>query len=242
MEPSTPIFFTLYLDYCKKVIIHLIPHNCVWLFIVPIPGHIAVLGWFTIHRGHTSHIAKENNLGYEVAMFYILLDCNHSGHVEVIPYILQNGYHFGESQIMFYSLCHWNYLRLMKVMLYILHNRSHKTLLGNNLHVTELKSFRTCRPNTIHSILTTIITFTLQLTLCLENIISKMVPLVYMVWADTCPVACALLWACYRPHMVPMPPNLWTQKPVLHPPPAGASSWEAAVLSYGTRASQTKSL
>jgi len=81
----------IYLDYCKKVIIHLIPHNCVWVFIVPIPGHIAELGWFTIHRGHTSHIAKENNLGHEVAMFYILLDCNHSGHVEVIPYILQNG-------------------------------------------------------------------------------------------------------------------------------------------------------
>ena len=175
-------------------------------------------------------------------MFYILLDCNHSGHVEVILYILQNGYHFGELQIMFYSLCHWNYLRLMKVMLYILHNWSHKTLLGNNLHVTELKSFRTCRHNTLCSILTSIITFTLQLTLCPENIISKMVPLEYLVWGDTCPVIYALLWACYRPHMVSMPPSLWTQKAVVHPPHAGASCWEAAVLSYGTRASQTESL
>ena len=92
-----------------------------------------------------------------------------------------------------------------------LQKKTDKTLLGNNLHVTELKSFRTCRHNTIYSILTTIITFTLQLTLCLENIISKMVSLDYLIWANTCPVVCALLWACYGPHMGPMPPNLWTQ-------------------------------
>jgi len=84
-------------------------------------------------------------------MFYILLDCNHSGHVEVILYILQNGYHFGELQIMFYSLCHWNYLRLMKVMLYILHNWSHKTLLGNNLNQSIVLPFR-CGTYGIHKI------------------------------------------------------------------------------------------
>jgi hypothetical protein len=72
-------------------------------------------------------------------------------------------------------LCNWNYLRHKEVKLHILHN-------------------------TIYSILTTIITFTLQLTLCPENIISKTVPLNYLVWADTCPFVCALLWACYTGH------------------------------------------
>jgi hypothetical protein len=66
-------------------------------------------------------------------------------------------------------------------MLYILYNWSNKTLLGNNLHVTEQKSFRTCRHNTTYSILTKIITVTLQLTLCPVNVFSKMVPSDYLV-------------------------------------------------------------
>jgi len=152
-------------------------------------------------------LLKQKHLGHEVTLFYIALNCNHAGHVEVILYILQNGYHFGHLQIMFYLLCNWNYLRHKEVMLYILHN-------------------------TIYPILTAIIIFTLQLTLCPKNIISKTVPLNYLVWADTCPFVCALLWACYKPHMVPMPPNLWTQKALLRPRHAGANCWEAAGLLF----------